>query len=164
MPRFKRRAAWLTFVMICSALVACGGASFDELGADLDGLQVPDDWRLEETLTNGPGGDIECVPGFNGPSCPMLTRYYVSGEDSALDVVTHATEMLTEAEFTMEVPPSDPCDRMAGGSLCSVHASAGDRRVWVQVWSPDYEFSDVSIEDRSGPIVSVSVWREDPGS
>ena len=160
MARIIPIAGRFSVMLICLTLVACGGSSFEELGADLDRIPVPDEWRFAETVTNGPGGDIECVPGFTVPSCPKVTRYYVAGGGSALEVSTHAAEMLTEAEFTMDDPSNDPCDRSLGGSLCSVHATAGDRRVWVQVWSPDYDFSDVSIEDRSGPIVSVSVWRE----
>jgi hypothetical protein len=156
--------AKLALAVMCLALAACGNyPTFDELGADFDALRVPAGWRLADTLTNGPGGDIECVPQLSTPGCPKVIRYYVA-QGSPLEVYEQAAEMVVAAGFAIDAAPNRPCDRWPGTSLCSAHAIANDRRLWVQVWSPDSQFTNVEIEDRSGPIVSVSVWREGRGS
>jgi hypothetical protein len=146
-------------VVVCLALAACGNSpSFDEFGSDLDKLSVPGSWRLAGSVTDGRGGDHECDPIVASPVCPNVSRYYVA-EGATRDVYEQAAEMLVGAGLTLESTGLDPCDRLEGMSLCSVQGVVNDRRMWVQVWPPEAEFTGIQIEDATGPIVSVTVWR-----
>jgi hypothetical protein len=132
------------------------------LSSDLDKLSVPDSWRLAGSRTNGPGGDLECVPNYDNPICPGVTRYYVA-TGSPSEVYEQGAQMVVDAGFTIDSRSFDRCDRDtrgSAGSLCWAQAVADDRRLWVQIWPPDATFSEVEIEDRTGPIVSVAVWRD----
>ncbi|MEO8511363.1 MAG: hypothetical protein ABI534_08980 [Chloroflexota bacterium] len=160
---YERISALILLAVLCCALVACGSASFEELASDLDLLQVPDEWRLAATLTNGPGGDIECVPNLDSATCPQLTRYYVA---SGLpeDVYGQGEQMLIDAAFAIEPFPRGPCDLPGGVATCATYAAAGNQRVLLQVFPSDYDLTHVQIADPDGPIVSISIWREEEES
>jgi len=154
-----RSAARWAVVVVCLALAACGNSpSFDEFGSDLDKLALPDTWQLAGSVTYGRGGDIECEPIVGSPFCPNVSRYYVA-EGTTRDVYDQAADMVVGAGFTLELTGRDPCDRLEGMSLCSVQGVTDDRKLWVQVWPPDAEFTGIQIEGATGPIVSVTVWR-----
>ncbi len=159
----ERISALILLAMLCCVLVACDGASFEELASDLDLLQVPDEWRFAATLTNGPGGDIECVPNLDSATCPQLTRYYVA---SGLpeDVYGQGEQMLIDAAFAIEPFPRGPCDLPGGVATCATYAAAGNQRVLLQVFPSDYDLTHVQIPDPDGPIVSISIWREEEES
>jgi hypothetical protein len=148
-------------VLLCVGLTACDHPSFEELNADLDALAIPDGWRLADTLTNGPGGDIECLPAIGSRSCPQVIRYYVA-TGTAEEVYRQGEAMLVDAGFVVDPPHADPCDRSAGLPECYTPAAANDKHIALQVFSADQEFravGDIEIGDRSGPIVSISAWR-----
>lgn len=152
--------ALFVLVLVSVGLAGCASPSFDELSSDLDALAIPDGWRLADTLTNGPGGDIECVPAITSPSCPQVIRYYVA-TGSPEDVYRQGEEMLLDAGFVVDSPRTDPCGGSAGSPACYASAAADGKRMALQVFAPD-DFrasGDIHIEDRSGPIVSISAWR-----
>jgi hypothetical protein len=159
-PRAASVALFL-LVLVSVGLAGCSSPSFDELSSDLDALAIPDGWRLADTLTNGPGGDIECVPPITSPDCPQVIRYYVA-TGSPEDVYRQGEEMLVDAGFVVDSPRADPCDLPAGLPLCYTLAAADGKRIALKVEAPDHDFGDfgdIRIEDRSGPIVSISAWR-----
>jgi hypothetical protein len=141
--------------------MACNYPSFEELNADLDALAIPDGWRLADTLTNGPGGDIECLPPIGSRDCPQVIRYYVA-TGSAEDVYRQAEAMLVDAGYVLEPLAADPCDLSPGLPECAASAADDDKRIRLQVFLRDHDFGGhegVQIEDRSGPIVLISAWR-----
>lgn len=144
--------AWLALLM-CAALVGCG-PSRAELAADLDRFTVPADWHHAGTVTRD---GIGCVASY---PCPVATSYYVAAGEPA-EVYAEAAEMLLEGGFTIEERSQDPCDRPAGLSICSARAAAGDRQVLLQIWSADRQLDDIDIQDRSGPIVTLAIWKRD---
>ncbi len=148
-------------VLLSLVLAGCGYPSFDELNAELDKLAVPTSWRLADTLTNGPGGDIECVPPIAGRDCPKVIRYYVA-TGSSEDAYRQGEQLLTDAGFVLDSRRSEPCDLPAGLAACETSAVDADKRIRLQVFTPDHDFGDrgdIRIENRSGPIVSISMWR-----
>lgn len=154
-----RSAARWAVVVICLALAACGNSpSFDELNSDLEKLAVPDAWRLAASETVGRGGDVECDPVVGSPFCPKVIRYYVT-TGTPREAYEQAAQMVVDAGFVFESTELDPCDRLPSSSECTAVAVANDRRLAIQVWPPDADLSALKIEDATGPIVSVTVWR-----
>ena len=153
------RADVSLIVLLCVVLAGCGYPSVNDLASELDKLHVPGGWHLTDTVTNGPSGDIECVPQINGPACPMATRYYVVSA-SPQEAYEEGIEMIVDAGFTVEAAPVAPCERPPDASLCSSKAFADGRRVWVQVWKPGSAFPGVDVSDYDAPVVSVSLWTQ----
>lgn len=141
-------------------LVGCGGPSLGQLASDLDELAVPDAWHLVATFTNGPGGDIECVPNLDSTTCPQLIRYYVAS-GSAEDTYAQGEKLLVDSGFTLAPFPGDPCDlSLSGRPTCLMNARAGERRLRLEVFSEPDKVPNVQISERSGPIVALAAWRE----
>jgi hypothetical protein len=160
-PRQSRFAPLLAILaVVVMTLAACANyPSFNELGGDLDKLAIPQSWRLASTLANGPGGDVECVPHMETPDCPQLVRYYVA-TGSPEEAYQQGERTLLNAGFALDALPGGPCSLRPGRAVCTTDATAGDQRVWLRAFPADYDFTEIDIEDRSGPIVVISMWRE----
>jgi hypothetical protein len=144
----------LTGLLVVSVLTACG-PSLHELQSILDEFQPPADWRLAATQTYGPGGDVDCMTGLL--QCPHATRYYVAtGTPQA--AYAQLEQLAIGAGFIIDRQPVAPCDIPAGAAACEGKAARSDLAASLSVYADNYEFPNVQIDDRTGPIVAVTVW------
>ena len=135
-----RRATWIVSLELVAVVAAgCVGRPYadypdaDYFAAVLDQFTVPAGWVREETYLWGPDREYSCDPKTDlYDLCPRaVTTYAAQGDPDAL---LRTAERVVEANgFTVDHKSND-CVGSTDNFSCSVWATRGGDRLWVQTY------------------------------
>ena len=143
-----RWATWIVFLDLVAVVVAgCISRPYadylrpwaeypdaDYFAAVLDEFTVPASWVRQETDLWGPDRKYSCDPATDPYDlCPRAATTYVADGDP--ESLLRTVEQVVEAVgFNVDHTPND-CARSLENPSCSVWATRGGDRLWVQTYT-----------------------------
>jgi hypothetical protein len=135
--------------------VACyTGPSADHFVALVDGLDVPDGWKVAKTTVRGPDQPDDCHPGLS-TECPAAIRFFMAGGDLE-SAYGQAKDAVVAAGLAISDEDTFGCSSGSGtGPPCGFFAKRGTDHLYVGVYASPREAGLEEGESGEGVVVVV---------